>query len=68
MVEVIGIVEQGQIKLPPTIHLPEGQSVRVLLDGPESTYSSLPPLEDEEWTEEEMRLEIEQALRQRGKP
>ncbi len=68
MVEVIGIVEQGQIKLPPTIHLPEGHSVRVLLDGPESAYSSLPPLEDEKWTEEEMRLEIEHALQQRGKP
>lgn len=67
MVEVIGIVEQGQIKLPPSVHLSEGQSVRVLLDGLESSFS-LPPLEDEEWTEEEMRLEIEQALRQQGKP
>lgn len=68
MVEVIGIVEQGQIKLPPSVHLSEGQSVRVLLDAIESVSYSLPPLEDEEWTEEEMHLEIEQALRQRGKP
>ena len=67
MVEVIGIVEQGQIKLPPSIHLSEGQSVRVLLEGLESASYPLPPLEDEEWTEEEMRLEVEQALRPRGK-
>lgn len=60
MVEVIGIVEQGQIKLPPTVHLSEGQSVRVLLDGLESSYP-LPPLEDEEWTEEEMRAEVDSA-------
>lgn len=60
MVEVIGIVEQGQIKLPPTVHLAEGQSVRVLLDGLESSYL-LPPLEDEEWTEEEMRHELDWA-------
>ena len=60
MVEVIGIVEQGQIKLPPTVHLSEGQSVRVLLDGLENAYP-LPPLEDEEWTEEEMRVEVASA-------
>ena len=59
MVEVIGIVERGQIKLPPTVHLSEGQSVRVLLDGLES--SPLLPLEDEEWTEEEMRNEVTSA-------
>ena len=29
MTEVIGVVEQGQIKLPSTIHLSEGQQVRV---------------------------------------
>ncbi len=60
MVEVIGIVERGQIKLPPSIHLSEGQSVRVLLDGLESS-SLLPPLEDEEWTEEEIQHELDWA-------
>ncbi len=67
MVEVIGIVEQGQIKLPPGVPLSEGQSVRVLLDSLESAAYPLPPLEDEEWTEEEMQIEIAQTLRRRGK-
>ena len=65
MVEVIGIVEQGQIKLPPTVHLSEGQSVRVLLDG---LYA--PPLEDypregEDWTEEDLQIDLDWAMRQR---
>jgi len=68
MTEVIGIVEQGRIKLPESIRLSEGQSVRVLLDGAWDLDQPLPPLEDEEWTEEEMRLEVEQALRQRMRP
>lgn len=65
MNEVIGVVEQGRIKLPESVHLAEGQSVRVLLEGAWELGRVLPPLEDEEWTEEEMRLEISQALGQR---
>ena len=61
MVEVIGIVEQGRIKLPPTVHLSEGQSVRVLLDALESVAHRLPPLEEEEWTEEEIQHELDWA-------
>lgn len=68
MTEVIGVVEEGRIKLPESVRLPEGQSVRVLLDGAWDPDQPLPPLEDEEWTEEEMRLEIEQALKQRARP
>jgi predicted DNA-binding antitoxin AbrB/MazE fold protein len=68
MSEVIGVVEQGRIKLPESVRLPEGQSVRVLLDGAWDPDKPLPPLEDEEWTEEEMRMEIEQALGQRARP
>ena len=68
MVEVIGIVEQGQIKLPPTIHLSEGQSVRVLLDGLASTNSLKPedyPREGEDWTEEDLQIDLDWAMRQR---
>lgn len=64
MTEVIGVVEQGQIKLPPTVRLPDGWTVKVAWD----ESQPLPPLEDEEWTEEEMRLEIEQALKRRTLP
>ncbi len=67
MTEVIGVVEHGRIKLPESIRLPEGQSVRVLLEGAWNNEKPLPPLEDEEWTEEEMRLEIDQALARRTK-
>ncbi len=58
MAEVIGVVEQGRIKLPESIHLSEGQSVRVLLEGAWDSDKPLPPLEDEEWTEEEMQHEL----------
>lgn len=65
MTEVIGIVEQGRIKLPDSIRLAEGLSVRVLLDGIGSLDKPLSPLEEEEWTEEEMRWEVAEAA---GKP
>ena len=68
MSEVIGVVEQGRIKLPESVHLSEGQSVRVLLEGAWDPGRVLPPLEDEEWTEEEMRLEVSQALGQWARP
>ena len=68
MTEVMGVVEQGRIKLPESVRLAEGQSVRVLLEGAWDPDKALPPLEKEEWTAEEMRLEIEQALKTRTKP
>jgi len=58
MIEVIGVVEQGRIKLPESVRLPEGQAVRVLLEGAWDPDKPLPPLEDEEWTEEEMQHEL----------
>lgn len=61
MMEAIGIVESGQIKFPAAIHLPEGQTVRVAWD------ENLPPLEDEEWTEEDVKIEIKAALRRTSK-
>jgi hypothetical protein len=54
MTEILAVVEHGQIKLPASVHLPEGQTVRVAWEG----APALPPLEDEAWTEEEMRLEL----------
>ena len=65
MTEVIGIVEQGRIKLPDSIRLAEGLSVRVLLEGIDSLDQPLQPLEEEEWTEEEMRWEVEQVMKSR---
>ncbi len=65
MTEVIGVVEHGRIKLPESIRLPEGQSVRVLLEGAWNNEKPLPPLEDEEWTEEEMRHELAWATGKR---
>lgn len=65
MTEVIGIVEQGRIKLPESIRLSEGQSVRVLLEGAWDPDQPLPPLEDEEWTEEDIRHELEWATGKR---
>lgn len=65
MTEVIGVVEHGRIKLPESIRLPEGQAVRVLLEGAWNNEKPLPPLEEEEWTEEDLRIDLEWAMRQR---
>lgn len=63
MKQVTATVEHGQIKLPESVVLPEGAIVRIAWDD-----AKIPmPLEDEEWTEEEMRMEIAQALQRAHK-
>ncbi len=48
MTEMTGVIEEGQLVL-------------VQQDAACDLDAALPPLEDEEWTEEEMRYELEQA-------
>jgi hypothetical protein len=61
--EVIATVENGQVKLPPSVRLPEGIRVRVAWE--EEEAAALPPLEDEPWTEEELKADLQWATGKR---
>jgi hypothetical protein len=61
MTEILAVVEHGQIKLPASVHLPEGQTVRVAWE----EVPALPLREGEDWTEEDLQVDLEWALRQR---
>jgi predicted DNA-binding antitoxin AbrB/MazE fold protein len=47
MREVTGIVENGRIKLPESVHLPDGARVRVILEEPTAPFEK-EPLDDAE--------------------
>jgi len=63
MKEVIAVVENGQIRLPPAIQLREGQEVRILWEeGEEPTPR---PYDREEWTEADLQAELRAATGRR---
>lgn len=62
MKEAIGVVEDGRIKLPPSIHLPDGAKVRVTWEEPASTR---PPIEREPLSEEQVASDIQWATGKR---
>lgn len=64
MKEVIGVVEKGQIKVPTTVHLPEGARVRITWD---EFGRERPPLERDPLTEEDIQADIEWATGKRFK-
>lgn len=61
--EVIGIVENGQIKLPPIVHLPDGFIVRVIWD--EQNEPTVKPYDRESLTEEDVNAELQWATGKR---
>ena len=63
MKEVIGIVENGQIKLPSVVHLPDGLAVRVVWD--EQDEPAAKPYDREGLTEEDVNAELQWATGKR---
>lgn len=63
MKEVLGTVENGVVKLPASVSLPDGSRVRVLWD--EDSTESRQPLEREAIGEEEVKHEVEWATGKR---
>jgi hypothetical protein len=59
MQEIVAVVENGQIRLPPGVHLPEGVTVRVILEDEESAVN---PYDRDELTEEHVRAELDWAM------
>lgn len=63
MKEVTGIVENGRIKLPPAVHLPDGLTVRVVWD--EQDEIKVEPYDRESLTEEDVDVELRWATGKR---
>ena len=63
MEEVIGMVKNGQIKLPPGVHLPDGLQVRVIWEEEDSHQAS--PYDRQMLTEEDVKAELRWATGQR---
>jgi hypothetical protein len=63
MKEVTGIVENGQVKLPPVVHLPDGLTVRVVWD--EQDETSVKPYDRESLSEEDVNAELQWATGKR---
>ena len=61
MKETTGIVEKGAIKVPPSVRLPEGATVRVLWE----EEQELKPLEREPLTAEDVAADIRWATGRR---
>ena len=59
MKEIIGVVENGQIVLPPIVHLPDGLRVRVIWDDLNEPASA--PYDREKLTEEDLADELRWA-------
>jgi hypothetical protein len=66
MEEITAVVENGQIKLPPELHLPDGLTVRVIWE--EGPDLRLPPLEREMLTEEDVMADIRWAMGEHPNP
>ena len=63
MKEIIGIVENGQIKLPSAVHLPDGLAVRVVWD--DQNESETKPYDRESVTGEDIQTELQWATGKR---
>lgn len=63
MKEVIGVVENGQVKLPSAVHLPDGLTVRVVWD--EQGESTAKPYDRKSLTEEDVNAELQWATGKR---
>ena len=59
MKEAVGIVENGQVKLPPVVHLPDGLAVRVVWD--ERDETSAKSYDRESLTDEDVNAELQWA-------
>lgn len=62
MKEATGVVEKGQVKLPPSVQIPEGATVRVLWDETDLPRSAI---EREPLSAEDVQAEIRWATGQR---
>ena len=58
MKEATGTVEKGTIRIPPTVHLPEGATVRILWEEEQERG----PLEREPLTPEDVEVDIRWAM------
>lgn len=58
MREVVATVEKGQIKLPPSVSLPDGTKVLVAWEEPSD---NTPPIEREPLTEEDVMADVRWA-------
>ena len=63
MKESIGVVENGQVKLPPAVHLPDGLAVRIVWD--EQGESAAKPYDRKGLTEEDVNAELQWATGKR---
>lgn len=63
MKEVTGIVENGQVKLPPVVHLPDGLAVRIVWD--EQDEIKAKPYDREGLTKEDVNAELQWATGKR---
>jgi hypothetical protein len=59
MEEIIAVVENGQIKLPPEVHLPDGLTVRVIWAKENASKSG--PYDREPLTEEDIEADLRMA-------
>ena len=59
MPEVVAVVEDGQIKLPPSIRLPDGFQVRVIWD--ETQDKRRAPFDQEMLTEAQVKADVDWA-------
>jgi predicted DNA-binding antitoxin AbrB/MazE fold protein len=66
MEEIVAVVENGYIKLPPDVHLPDGLKVRVIWEGIEAR--EVPPYDREMLTEEDVQAELRWATGERFRP
>jgi hypothetical protein len=65
MTRTVGVVEEGRIRLPEDVLLPEG--ARVVVEWDEESVGQRPYLEREPLTEEDIRHDIEWATGERWK-
>jgi hypothetical protein len=61
--EIVAIVEDGQIKLPPHVRLPDGVTVRVIWD--EADQRGTAPYDREMLTEEDVKADLDWATGRR---
>ena len=63
MKEVTGVVENGQVRLPPAVHLPDGLTVRIVWD--EQGEPAAKPYDRKSLTGEDVNAELQWATGKR---
>ena len=63
MKQITGVVEKGLVKLPSTVHLPDGLTVKVVWD--EQSETAKQPYDRERLTEEDLNADLQWATGKR---